>query len=502
MTEQKNRYYWWFLFPAGILYALLIHNHWNPTNDSAIYISAAKSIVEGRGYYYQGVRTYPPLLFSLLLAPIIALFGCNFTLMRLLMAISALGALFFTCRLLETKIAVPLIIGIGLLTGLNEHLVYEVTRILSDLPYMFFSYAALYWAQVYYSKNRVNDKYGWLCALTVVLAYFTRTIGVSLVIGICAFFLLEGFLADKLTLLFKKSLLILLIFALPAGLWFYRAASTPPEQRYIAEHQREVSAVYDDYKLPLNVKNVWRNCRYYTWIMGRMVIGSHWYLPGQAYLVIFLVLCGLIRVLYNQRGVGEYYFLSYLLTVLSFSGHQGTRYLLPVIPFIFYYFCQGILFIFQQVSKILQKVMEFCPDKQTAALMSLILLLSYSHMRSNIVLVQYERMRPYYRGIVAEFLQAVDWIKHNTAQDSVVISECDPWVHLLGERYSVGFPRQDNPAKTHASIVRNKADYAIYSRVTRLSERYLKPVIEQHPESFQEVYRYNQAVVYKISVKK
>ncbi len=495
-SKKKLSVVLWLLLPLGALYALTIVNYWKPTSDSALYIVAAKSIVRGQGYSYQGFLTSPPPLFSLLLSPVIALLGYNFAAMRALIASTALGSALLVYLLLRPKTEPVITFAVTFLAACSFPVLFEITRILSDIPYMFFSLSALFFAGAYADEKKVLSWRGILTTVFITLACFTRQAGLALLLGVCGYFLLEGFVKGRLNFWSRKALFVLLVFSVAAGGWRLRNKSIPEQQRFVYEHVREK---YQNTPpaIPLSLKFFVRNGKYYARLLAKTVMGPYLYIAGQPLLITLILLLGFSRCFFRQRGLFEYYVLIYAGTYLSFGGMQGERYLVPVIPFVFFYFFKGIKVLGGLITHI--KVASFQKEKiKQCAIMIVILFLSYSHLRGDIVLIQREHSLPYYKNTVAEFMEIITWVRQNTAENAVIVSDRAPWVRLLSRRLSIDFPRTKDQQKILQSMLKRKAEYVVYSPVTGLSIKYLSPVLRDNREYFKRVYGVGNSAVFKV----
>ena len=126
--------------------------------DNAQYIFLAQSISEGKGYRSINMPgepvngQYPPV-YPLLLAPIIYLFGKTFFLMHLEIIVFSLLSLFILKLILDNIFQTSriLIILILFFWGTSSYFILFQLRILSEIPYLFFSFCAIYYSARYFS---------------------------------------------------------------------------------------------------------------------------------------------------------------------------------------------------------------------------------------------------------------------------------------------------------------------------------------------------------------
>ena len=164
------------LVGTAAAYLLLLAPYWKIDWDSAIYISLAQSIASGDGYVYMGYphTKYPPGL-PLLLAPIELFFSHHYFLMRILMTFCAVGCIALTWRLIRSMSSSGVAIAVSVMTASSYALVAEVPLILSDVPYMLVSLAALLAAEKY-TQSPSKSALLWAGVLIVIATSF-RLVG-------------------------------------------------------------------------------------------------------------------------------------------------------------------------------------------------------------------------------------------------------------------------------------------------------------------------------------
>jgi hypothetical protein len=163
-------------------------------DDFALYVSHARNLAEGRpyadtGYIYNpdypslSPRTYPPVL-PLLLAPVWRL--CGFDLFAMKVEIILLFAAFLAVFYLTFRAALPApyLLAVLLLLALNPYLWDYKDRIMSEVPFLLFTYL------VFYLLARAHDETGSLrgrrlaalgAGAALYLACGTRSVGIVLV---------------------------------------------------------------------------------------------------------------------------------------------------------------------------------------------------------------------------------------------------------------------------------------------------------------------------------
>lgn len=124
-----------FLLVMGVSLGFVVHPWYEPVRDASIYVSTARSLLAGEGYSYLGVPfiTRPPG-FPLLLAPVIALFGTNFSALNLYVSLlgAIAAALFY--RWMRPRLGWPPALAVALLLWFNPGFRRLSNEIMSDVP--------------------------------------------------------------------------------------------------------------------------------------------------------------------------------------------------------------------------------------------------------------------------------------------------------------------------------------------------------------------------------
>lgn len=479
-----------------------------------------KSLITGNGFKYMDIpHTKYPFMFPLMLSPIIGLSGLNFFLMRLLIVIMGIGSIGLTYWVFRREFGSAFGFGIMIMTAASYPLMFECTRILSDVPYMFLSLLSLVFIKSYTLDKKWNGKYGYISAILLLATFLTRYIGAALFAGTLLYLILQR--GSVLSLRLKKIAFICIIFLIPASIWMARGALIrhfdphPQNLREFLSYEKELVVVSADNPhsqivgLSNLVARVKFNGEYYKNLMANIVSGK----PNKSKILIDIInaalLVGFIYSLVRWRGIFEYYVFFYVLIYILWTSLQGERFLVPIIPFIFYYVVRGLwliidslIFLISRLLNVLKVVTidkeRYYPYIQWVIMVCVAGVIVYLNWNSNANIIRNENRKPYYTGSTANYLGAIDWIKNDTPPDSVIISDRAPWVYMLSERKTLTFPWVDNVEEVMDSMIQNRADYVIITPVGGYSAKYLVPVLNQKPEMFQKVYEKGDCIVYKL----
>ena len=497
---QEN-YILFLLIPILVFYLFTLNNDWIPSQDSAVYITLGKSLSAGQGYTCMGyTHVNYPFLFPLTLAPIIELFGVNFFLMRLLVILMGVGALGLVFLLFKQIMGPRWGLVLMLLTGASEYHYFYSHHILSDIPYTFFSFLALWY---YFTKNpeQSGRRSTFVLAGLMLTAYFTRTVGVTLVVAI----ILDELLRNQK----KQAILLIVIFLIPVGLWSYRNMTVPREKQVPVSRGEPIDYFHEFFSRDLTDKEVGyigledlgkrilRNA-----IMSRrattiLILSYSYESILSARIISVLLLVGFLWCLFKRRTVIEYYIFLYILIRLVWPRMPVIRYFVPIYPFLLYYLFTGISVIAGSLSKRSKFLNKLNRGVREHMIVMLGILMLGTHLKMNVWMFNHLQNAGYYREPVKNFLSSIEWVTRNTRMEDNIVSDRAPWVYLFSGRKTFSYALINEAEVVLDSIRQKGANYMITGRVTGYGY-YLNLALTAYPQLFSEVYRKGDSAVYKI----
>lgn len=339
-------------FLISILHFSSVNNELNGLGgDNARYILVAKSMASGQGYldFAPGdpLHIHYPPIFPLLLTPLIAIFGVNFAACHILVVATELIALVLLFFLFKNMAGWTAAIFCTTVFALNIFVNLSLVRILSEFPYLMVTCIALLLAVSAETNKQKSIHYLWLPIMTAA-AYLTRTAGLSFLVG---FFLYRLYRKD-----YK-----LLCWNLPLALgpylgWYLWQSLSPGTGGYFSllllKSLRDPSlgtiSVSDFFvRIFANIQNIAENtCNFLCPLLQDppllFVIG-----------VSILILSGFSsRLLRKELSLLDFYLLVYLAMLLVWPVYEPRK-LMPVAPFLFFYFFVGL----QSVIPVLMRIM-------------------------------------------------------------------------------------------------------------------------------------------------
>ena len=500
----------------SVLYLFTLDNYWKPFWDSAIYISLAKSLAAGTGYNYMGLpHAKYPFMFPLLLSPIIGLFGLNFLLMRLLIIILTIVSLFLTYILFRKLTDEETAFALMILTGFSSALLHLTTWILSEVPYFFLSLCTLYFFLRYDKEDYWLTTSGLLSSVFLVLTCFTRMIGVTLLIAFLLHVLTGGSVTRHRLRSSRKVLLVFVIACIPLSLWFYRgnliSKQFPfqPEYRGVLNYQKEFFQ-----KVPDNIhspsvslaefaQRIADNTSVYAGTIADVLVTKAPFRQLRV-IALLLFLYGFIWCVVERRTVIEWYVALYgAVCLIWWFNEQSIRFIVPVIPFVFYYFLTGFRWSLVLLFKALRRVPHNWSEKAGSLIFrAALLLLVFTNFSFNPGVIKSERRKHFYPPeLVVEFDSAVNWITGKTAQNTVIMTSEAPWVFMRSDRKTLTFPLFEPIEYIINSIIKHRVEYLLVSTIHYDTYGLMQSLAEEHPEAFIQVFNNNKTFVYKIDLK-
>lgn len=315
---------------AGVFFLSTLRSGHDWGDDFALYIMHAMNIVHGHAYARTGYidnpavpgfspAAYPPL-FSLMLSPVVAIWGLRFTPMKVeivLFFVAALVSAYLLFRKDLGRVAMPVLIAI---LGFSPFLWAFKDQVLSDIPFLFFVLVAVYAMHAYLRSAREPS---WRAAAVIGaltwIAFATRTVGIVLIPAFIAAVLLSRRWSTKDVVSFLGVFAILLVgqhLVFGGGQGSYLNELKPTG----ATIRANVRA------LPRELQALWAPARAHT-LVAIISVG-----------VVALAVVGFLARLLRRVTILELFPVVYLLGVIIWpSGHQGARLLIPLIPFLFFF---------------------------------------------------------------------------------------------------------------------------------------------------------------------
>ncbi len=467
--------------------------------DDAHYTILAESLSSGHGYELinfpnpQIERAFPPG-WPVLLAPFTFLLPGNYTILKLFTLLLWLASLPLMYQLFSKRIGSPHLEVLMGLIALNPLLVGTSVTVMSETAYLFFSLIVLV---LFDAWNSGKPNY-WVIVLAASAALYSqliRTIGISIFIALILYFLF--------TRRFREMGITFGVFALGALLQFWlnlRNGGSVISSGY-------QSQVFNGSALE-KAGQMWVNLLGY---LNETVAGSLVPVFGDkvtalvGVLVPLLLNAGiLILIMWGWMLAGkkfhlmDLYFVIYLAGILAFwnpkVGSVKARFLIPMIPFLYFYFVFGLRWVVERFAKNSARILIL-----TAGLILLLLVgRSLQDWRNPV------------RAQMTDLSIGAGWVAENAPADAIIMVNEPVPVYVQMRRQTVAYPKDLENIESY--VINQGIDYIIVSpklqsprseKLDKDVETQLLPILNASPDMFSIVYQdlENNVTVYQFMEK-
>ncbi len=471
--------------------------------DSATYIALAESLAGGHGYrdiffVDRPLHAQYPPIFPLLLLPIVWLGGVDIAAMKLLMTAAAVVVLPLVGALFRTFAGDRTAAAVVLLTATSPSIVFYAQSVMTEIPYLLLSLVAILWI------GRCDRRTGWTAggvAITVALlsvVYLTRIIGVALVGATVLYVLLES--TGSRTRRIRTAIVLGVCAVIPLSLWLLYSSSASggagnPYLRYYAWSLEPVVAAPSGMDgLHALVGKVRAALHAYGAHAGRVFYWAPVSVAGDAVALLLaaIAVVGFAARAARQRTVVEYYVLLSLCSLLVFPGSRQQRYLVPLIPFLWFYFLTGL----DRLWRLLPGA--FCQRRwPTIWATAIVAVLIVVNAGTSVLVNAIRGGHGYYGPSVPDRIRdAFEWVRKETPVSSTFMWAKPSLGYILTGRQAVTVPwgRGDT---TLAALRASHVDYVVV-HPTWKGATSLARAVSQHEEQFKLVHQDGGVRVYQV----
>ncbi len=491
------------------LCALLFEPKIHTGGDSATYVLLAESVLQQGDGYSLTVDPGPPAAhvkyppgYPVALAPLVAAFGRNFALLKLLsIGFTAASALFFCLYLRRRGSAfwIPASLAFAASPGVVDYSRWMLT----EAPYLMATVVAL-WAL---AKDKARSELGIPFAIVLaasVAAFYFRLFGALLLAGIFIGYLLR-----------RDWKRVLVFGGLGSGLtlpWLIRnrllsGAANPYLEEFLIRNIYAPDQGMLDFGgfVERTLSNAWL---YATRELPRALAGSDsaWasslLVALLAGVVVCLALFGYARALRPKPGGGEIYLFLSCAAILLFQGSVvDVRYLVPLLPLIFVYAMDG--------AARLARPGGDAPwtRKLPVALASLLIALGLSAQLArapgNLRMIDAYLAGDRYAGYAPgwrRFFEAADAAREGSPPDAVFTVRKPRLFRLLADRRAVIYPFTEDADAVLQAV--RETDYVVVDAVSAQTAFYLAPAIMEAAEEFAVVHQTAEPATHTLRVVK
>lgn len=476
------------------LYASFVNNKMKFGSDAIDYYRLAESISTGHGYTIGGhfVSKWPPVT-PVMAALGMSLFRADLVGIKVLFSALALGGLFMAWLLLRQREEKELgAWGIGL-SAVSFPFIYWVVDLSSEAPYIFCTMAAIYLGQRALDGEK-KPYVAILAGVCIGLSFLTRTIGAASLLG---FMLAASFLLvrERQMNVVKPVIVVLIPVLLLVGGWTLYSKQQGGESSVKTYGSYAFRPdIYDPTgksSIGNTLNQIVKNAQGYAFIFSipdaslRMEKVNRFTAKGMISLAIMLLaVIGFVGNLVKRPQFAEFYLLVYGGVLLVVNWYD-IRYVVPVMPLLFYYVGWTI----KRMTK---------PVVVNAVLALLVL----ASVGVSIASPPAKRLRsPEYQGFAKDFHDASIWIRNNAQKNDIVMSSAATMAWFWTRMDVKGIPLIKDPETMWQHIQANKTSMVIYypNEFSGVDDKYLKPALVAHDAEIEKVKQFGKVIVYRLS---
>ncbi len=448
--------------------------------DNAVYVLLAESIAHGKGYkdlYLPDEQPHSqyPFGFPLLLTPFVLIFGINITLLKFVVLLSGLGALYFMIKICETLFKGKIYFLIASYTSIPIMITYN-HWILTEMPFICLSLASIY---LLIKAETGKQYFYYLAFLCSIYAVFIRTAGIALIVGIIVWLLLHK--------RYKQVVIIIILFLLVFIPWQMRNTGIERGGGYV-----EQLLARNPYQMELGrinildfMRRIADNFLYYAFRVLPSIL-----LPVMQSEILLTIVGAIFTILtfigfitrINRRSVFETYFVFAIMVLLAWPYVWASdRFLLPVLPIFVIYIYSGVLWIRDKTN--FRHLIPAFAGVIIAFNIIVIVPLVRQTVKNNAAYLKGDRYAGY--GLDwRRYFEIVEWTRKHIPSGNVIMARKPEFVYLLSGHKSIIYPFTTDHAPIRDAI--EKCDYIILDNFfwTATSAFYLFPVIEETPEKY------------------
>ena len=450
--------------------------------DNAAYYALARSLLSGTGYreIYDPalpIHTQYPPVFPLMLGGLLLLGFQPWVPFKILVVLCSTAALALSYLWMRRKLRPELAFSVALLMALSPGVIGLSHWELSDVPFWAFTIAALFaWERL--PPN--NTKRLLLAAALTIVAYFTRSAGLPLIVGAAAWLVLRRR---------WKQLAIFAASVLPFLLWWWWRARTKGGVDYV--QQFWFVNPYDPSAGRVGlvdlVLRAFENLGDYLTIHLPVLLVGGSGLLGKllSFIVAPLAVFGWVRRLRHAQ-VAEFFLPLYIALLLAWPAvWSGERFLVPALPLLLFYAAEGL-------QRILYRVRPKAVRWAGVAAAALIVLIAskaiFLSVRYGMECTTLYRLGDRYACHSREwkdFFNTAELAGQVLPRDAVTLSR-KPRTFWAVSGWVPGrnYPLSNEPDSFFVAAQRAGAQYVVLDRLDGLSQRYLMPVLVRRPQAF------------------
>ncbi len=472
---------------VGLFFSLTLRQGHPRAGDVGLYIMHAINLHDGLPYaetpfipnlegQYWAPVAFPPG-FPALLVPVYHFFGLDLVAMKGVVIVSFILALAILAVAWRQELSFKSWLALLIIVGFNYHYWNAKDLIYSDLPFMFFTFAALalgQWVIQHQDNQKTTFWWGIAVGLLCYLSFATRTIGVVTPAAVLASLLWQ---TRRLDLLFMS---VLVTFVTLASL---QTIMIPGNSDYLAilKHVDSTHFMIPIIDAGKRIALFWNNgftdyLREVTGVRGNNLFNDikHNNLirylrdPRLIVTLVPMLALTLVTLWWALRGMMHsvtkkpspwFFFIVFYFVVIIVWSWTPQRYFFPVFPIL-------LFFAFQYVDQVDHRRKRL-HKKSWLSLFLVVVALTYVGKYQKVV----RDFGPFTYGLFTHEAQAAfDYIRRNTPEIATFLSR-EPRVLALLTGRKAGYSFSFQPDEVWQFARKIKADYLLVDRITDADNR-------------------------------
>lgn len=515
----------------GVIYVITSARMESFGSDTSTYFGLAESLRTAHRYWFdfEPHRAYPPG-YPLLLAGMMSLVGDDFSaLVRLSVPIYFVGLLatYWLLRLQRGAIIAATVVVLCALCG--DAYFWATVGLHSDIPYFTVSMLALLFLIVGERATRRWPRLLSRALAPALLAYLVllRSIGVTLVGGVMLWMCLpllrtrgrDVHESLRRAARWWPTVLVPAAALIAWSAWTKSQVSVRNTGDFMDSYAQQILK-QDPHQLasprvsltdiPVRAFRIGelRAANAVRMVLNTPPVYLRWYSP---IVLVFMsvVICGFVSVFREGPSVVETYLIAYVVLLLLYPFDEGSRYLLPLLPFLIFYGSTGITAAAALVRRLVGDrggwMSALGSDRLRAAALVFLFVAIAAGGFVRIALLARVNLRPDTAAFTnAATVQAAEWLRTNTTPTDVLMDDQWAILHRLTNRKTLRLPLMVDADSIANRIAAERVAYVVI--LDEKPGEYFNPsamrrfgaVREHHPNWFTPVHVFSQGTIYRV----
>jgi 4-amino-4-deoxy-L-arabinose transferase-like glycosyltransferase len=366
---------------------------------------------------------------SIMLTPLIKIFGVNIIAFKILIFLLTIGSFILLFIILKKVLRVEIALGLTLLLGTHPYVSDFSSLVMTEMPFVFYSLLSIWLLDKYDQFPKINYPILILSAFSILMTYFTRSIGIGMAFASVLYFLLKK---D-----WKKAVYLGIAVFILIGGWQLRnyLVGSGPSQLDAFTGGRGFGPGGILFMLKKGTKDFITALKLIPQVLfahntTRFKINPFGIIE---FLVLIIIGTGLITNLVKNRRMYDLFFILSLLILCVGSPDSNplpmARYLCVFVPFYLIYFFLGAEFIFSLWKKL---------EPHHKILVALLILLPlFSNFSGTAFRIQLAHMGFVYPRPVENYLIAGKWLNYYAPRDAIVACRKEEILYLFSNRKGI-----------------------------------------------------------------